>query len=69
MLGAGQVIGVDSVAARLDLSEHFGADDVVDFNSVDPVEEIMRLTNGKSGAESGRHDCQNNGRSGGMSGL
>ncbi len=46
LLGAGLVIGVDGVSERLKLSRHFGADVVLDFTQVDPVEEIRKLTGG-----------------------
>ena len=45
--GAGLVIGVDTVPNRLELSKKYGADLVVDFEEVDPVEEILRLTGGE----------------------
>lgn len=44
LLGAAFVIGVDSIPKRQDLARHYGADKIVDFTKVDPVEEIMRLT-------------------------
>ncbi len=46
LLGAGLVIGVESVPKRKELARHFGADMVVDFGKEDPVEAIMRLTDG-----------------------
>lgn len=46
LLGAGLVIGVDGVPERLKLSRHFGADVVLDYTQVDPVEEIRKLTGG-----------------------
>lgn len=45
--GATMVIGVDTVPERLEISKRFGADVVIDFNAVDPVEEIMRITDGR----------------------
>lgn len=48
--GAGLVIGVDSVAARLELARFYGADTVIDFSKQDPVEEIDRLTGGVDSA-------------------
>ncbi|CAO3450564.1 NAD(P)-dependent alcohol dehydrogenase [Azospirillum largimobile] len=45
--GATTIIGVDTVPARLEMARRMGADHVVDFRSVDPVEEIMRLTGGR----------------------
>lgn len=47
LLGAGLVIGVDTVPKRLELSKHFGADVVVDFAREDPVEAILALTDGQ----------------------
>ena len=46
LLGAGLVIAVESVPNRQELARHFGADIVVDFTKVNPVEEILRLTGG-----------------------
>lgn len=46
LLGAGLVIAVESVPQRKELAKQFGADEVVDFRSTDPVEEILRLTGG-----------------------
>jgi len=46
LCGAGMVIGVESVPNRKELAKHYGADIVVDFNDVKPVEKIMELTNG-----------------------
>ena len=34
---------MESLATRKKLDSHFGADVVVDFQQMDPVEEIMRL--------------------------
>lgn len=47
LLGAGLVIAVESVPNRQELAKQFGADVVVDFTQVDPVEEIRRLTSGE----------------------
>jgi len=47
LLGAGLVIAVESIPKRKALSKQFGADRVVDFIEVDPVKEILRLTEGK----------------------
>lgn len=46
LLGAGRVITVESVPNRIELSRHYGADDVVNFQETDPVEAIMDLTGG-----------------------
>ena len=45
--GASMVIGVDRLPERLAMSLKMGADHVIDASKVDPVEEIMRLTNGR----------------------
>ncbi|KAA0572176.1 NAD(P)-dependent alcohol dehydrogenase [Azospirillum sp. Sh1] len=45
--GATTIIGVDTVPARLEMARRMGADHVVNFREVDPVEEIMRLTDGR----------------------
>lgn len=45
--GATTIIGVDSVPDRMAVARRLGADHVVDFRQVDPVEEILRLTEGR----------------------
>ncbi len=45
--GATTIIVVDAVAERLAMARKLGADFTVDFNKVNPVEEIMRLTDGR----------------------
>ena len=47
LMGATTIIGVDTVPARIDVAKRLGADTVVDFKKVDPVEEILRLTEGR----------------------
>ncbi|MFH3478570.1 NAD(P)-dependent alcohol dehydrogenase [Xanthobacter variabilis] len=47
LMGATRIIAVDQVPARLEVARAMGADMVVDFSKVDPVEEIMRLTDGR----------------------
>jgi threonine dehydrogenase-like Zn-dependent dehydrogenase len=47
LLGAGQIIAVESVPRRQELARHYGADVVVDFADQDPVEAIMELTCGQ----------------------
>ncbi|MBJ3776599.1 NAD(P)-dependent alcohol dehydrogenase [Acuticoccus mangrovi] len=47
LMGATTIIGVDTVPARMEIARAMGADHVVDFKAVDPVEEIMRLTDGR----------------------
>jgi len=45
--GAATIIGVDTVAERLAVARRMGADHVVDFKKVDPVQEILRITDGR----------------------
>lgn len=45
--GATTIIGVDTLPERLAIAKKLGADHVVDFKKVDPVDEIMRLTEGR----------------------
>ena len=45
--GATTIIGVDTVPERLEIAKRMGADHAVDFNKVDPVDEIMRITDGR----------------------
>jgi threonine dehydrogenase-like Zn-dependent dehydrogenase len=45
--GAGLVIAVETIPHRKELARHFGADEVVDFDEVDPVEAILELTDGQ----------------------
>ncbi len=47
LLGAGLIIAVESVPARKKLALKYGADIIVDFSKVDPVEEIRKLTDGE----------------------
>lgn len=47
LMGATRIITVDTVPARLEMSKRMGADDVVDFKREDPVEAILRLTDGR----------------------
>jgi alcohol dehydrogenase len=47
LMGATTVIGVDGVPARLETARRLGADHVVDFTREDPVEAILRLTDGR----------------------
>lgn len=47
LLGAGLIIGVETVPNRKKMAKQFGANVIVDFKKVDPVEEIKRLTNGQ----------------------
>eukprot|EP00752_Nemacystus_decipiens_P000965 g965.t1 len=47
MMGATMIIGVEAVPERMEIARKMGADHVVDFSKVDPVDEIMRLTDGR----------------------
>jgi alcohol dehydrogenase len=47
LMGATTIIGVDTVPARIEAARRLGADHVVDFRTEDPVEAIMRLTDGR----------------------
>ena len=47
LMGATTIIAVESVPARQAMARRMGADHVVDFSSVDPVAEILRLTAGR----------------------
>jgi len=45
--GATTIFAVDGIEKRLQISRHMGADVTVNFKNVNPVDEIMRLTNGR----------------------
>jgi isopropanol dehydrogenase (NADP+) len=47
LMGAGQIIAVESRPERQELARRFGADAIVDFTHGDPVEQIMDLTGGQ----------------------
>lgn len=47
LLGAGLVIGVESVPARQALARKFGADEIVDFRKTDVVAAVRSLTGGQ----------------------
>lgn len=46
LAGASRIIGIDRVPAKLEPARQFGATDVVDASSEDPVEAVMDLTGG-----------------------
>jgi threonine dehydrogenase-like Zn-dependent dehydrogenase len=46
LLGAGLIIAVEHLPKRQELARRFGADQVVDFQTSDPVPAILRLTAG-----------------------
>ena len=45
--GATTIIAVDSVPERLAMSRKLGADFVIDYQKANPVEEILRITDGR----------------------
>ncbi len=47
LMGATTIIAVETVAARADIAQRLGADHIIDFRKVDPVDEILRLTGGR----------------------
>ena len=47
LTGATTIIGVDTVPERMEIAKAMGADHVIDFNRSDPVDEIMRITDGR----------------------
>ena len=47
LLGAALIIGIDSVAERLEVSKRFGANVVINYRDQDPVAAIKRLTGGR----------------------
>lgn len=44
--GATKIIVIDSIAKRLEVAKQLGADITIDFSKMDPIEEIMKHTNG-----------------------
>jgi alcohol dehydrogenase len=47
LCGATTIITVDGLSDRLEMSRRIGADHCVNFKKTDPVDEIMRLTDGR----------------------
>ncbi|MFN3670835.1 MAG: NAD(P)-dependent alcohol dehydrogenase [Bosea sp. (in: a-proteobacteria)] len=47
LMGATRIIAVESVPERQQMALRLGADEIVDFSKGDPVEQIMRLTDGR----------------------
>jgi alcohol dehydrogenase len=47
LMGATTIIGVESVPKRAEMARRMGADHIVDYRRVDPVEAIMKLTDGR----------------------
>jgi len=46
LLGAGFIVAVDGMPNRLKLAKRYGADVTINFKKIDPVEEILQLTDG-----------------------
>ncbi len=44
--GAGRIIAIDIVPAKLDMAKHFGATDTVDALDGDPAQQVLDLTSG-----------------------
>jgi alcohol dehydrogenase len=47
LMGATTIIAVEAVPARQEIARRMGADHIVDFQRSDPVEEVLRLTDGR----------------------
>jgi alcohol dehydrogenase len=47
LMGASTIIGVEAIPARAEIARKLGADHIVDFSTVDPVHEILKLTGGR----------------------
>ncbi len=47
LMGASTIIAVERLPERIAMSKKMGADHVVDFSKGDPVDEILRLTDGR----------------------
>jgi threonine dehydrogenase-like Zn-dependent dehydrogenase len=47
LLGAGMVIGVETMPSRIKLAKAYGVDAIVDYKKQDPVQAILDLTDGK----------------------
>lgn len=47
LMGATTIIGVDTVPTRMEMAKKLGASHVIDFKQGDPVEQIMKLTDGR----------------------
>jgi threonine dehydrogenase-like Zn-dependent dehydrogenase len=46
-MGATTIIGVETVPERAEMALRMGANHIVDFQRVDPVDEIMKITSGR----------------------
>jgi alcohol dehydrogenase len=47
LMGATTIIGVETVPERIAMAKSMGADHIVDFRKVDPVKEILKITDGR----------------------
>jgi alcohol dehydrogenase len=47
LMGATQIIAVDGIPERLEMSKRLGADTVINYRETDPVERILELTGGR----------------------
>jgi threonine dehydrogenase-like Zn-dependent dehydrogenase len=47
LMGATSIIAVETIAERASIARSLGADHIVDFRKEDPVQAIMRLTDGR----------------------
>lgn len=47
LMGASRIIVVDSIESRLQMAKSLGADILIDYSKTDPVDEIMRITEGR----------------------
>ena len=47
LMGAAVIIGVERLPERAKMAKQLGADYVIDFRKVDPVDEVMRITDGR----------------------
>ncbi len=45
--GASRIIAVEQVPERIEMARKMGADHVIDFSKTDPVDEIMKITDGR----------------------
>ncbi len=45
--GATKIIVVDKIPSRLEVAKKLGADITIDYSKVDPIKEIMNITNGR----------------------
>jgi threonine dehydrogenase-like Zn-dependent dehydrogenase len=47
LMGAAKILVVDTVLERMAIARRMGADHIIDFSKVNPIDEIMRLTDGR----------------------